>query len=130
MDSELKIRKTFARNLSSYLELRKKTQKELADYLGVSGTTVTNWVRGYKMPRMDKIDKICSFLTIGRNSLLSDSVRMQDAIKEKSFQLSSNEKTIIKKFRALTPEGKETVLTILDLQYKSVAPKVKNDEVI
>ena len=79
---------------------------------------------------MDKIDKICSFLTIGRNYLLSDSVQMQDAIKEKSFQLSSDEKTIIKKFRALTPEGKETVLTILDLQYKSVAPKVKNDEVI
>lgn len=44
----------------------------MAEYLGVSGTTVTNWVRGYKMPRMDKIDKICAFLTIGRNSLLTE----------------------------------------------------------
>lgn len=72
MSDESKIKKTFAHNLSFYLTKQDKTQKDLAEYLGVSGTTVTNWVRGYKMPRMDKIDKICAFLTIGRNSLLTE----------------------------------------------------------
>lgn len=54
LTEEPKIRRTFAHNLSVYLALRNRSQKELAKYVGVSGTTVTNWVRGYKMPRMDR----------------------------------------------------------------------------
>ena len=37
---------------------------------------------------------------------------------------------MIKKFRRLTPTGKQSVLAILDIQYEAVAPKVKNDEAI
>lgn len=96
MADESKIKRTFARNLSLYLSKRQKTQKDLADYLGVSGTTVTNWVRGYKMPRMDKIDRICTFLTIGRNSLLTDSNATTSQIVAESFSLSDAEKEMIK----------------------------------
>lgn len=130
MADESKIKRTFARNLSLYLSKRQKTQKDLADYLGVSGTTVTNWVRGYKMPRMDKIDRICTFLTIGRNSLLTDSNATTSQIVAESFSLSDAEKEMIKKYRRLTPEGKKTVLTILNLQYAAVAPTIKNDKAI
>ncbi|WP_455093200.1 helix-turn-helix domain-containing protein [Parvimonas micra] len=51
---------------------RNKTQLELSKYIGVSNTTVNNYVKGYNMPRMDKIDKICSFFNIKRSDLLEN----------------------------------------------------------
>ncbi|NME28864.1 helix-turn-helix transcriptional regulator [Megasphaera hexanoica] len=132
MADESKIKKTFAHNLSFYLTKHQKTQKDLAEFLGVSGTTVTNWVRGYKMPRMDKIDKICAFLTIGRNSLLTETstVETQKTDNQSSFTCTPEEEVMIKKFRSLTPTGKQSVLAILDIQYQAVAPKIKNDKAI
>lgn len=52
------------------LNISGKTQAELADYLGVTQASVSNWVNGVKIPRMDKIDKICEFLNCTRSDLL------------------------------------------------------------
>lgn len=38
------------------LDQNEMTQKELADKLGVSTATVSNWCTGVKTPRMGKID--------------------------------------------------------------------------
>ena len=51
---------------------RNKTQLELSKYIGVSNTTINNYVKGYNMPRMDKIDKICRFFNIKRSDLLEN----------------------------------------------------------
>lgn len=51
----------FSRNLNYFLDLNGKTQKDLADYIGVSTSSVSSWCKGQKTPRMDKVDKICSF---------------------------------------------------------------------
>lgn len=71
MSREEQIKKVFSDNLKRLLSERNKRQIDLANYLSVSGTTVNNWVNGYKMPRMDKIDKICSFFVINRTDLLN-----------------------------------------------------------
>ena len=47
-----------------------KTQTDLADYLEVSQASVSNWINGIKVPRMNKIDKICEFLKCTRSDLL------------------------------------------------------------
>lgn len=57
----------FSSNLKRYLSEQNRTQLELSKYLGVSNTTVNNYVKGYNMPRMDKIDKICSFFWNTKN---------------------------------------------------------------
>lgn len=62
----------FVRQLKYYLNLRNKSQTDLAKYIGVSNGTITNYVNGTNMPRMDKIDKICDFLLIKRSDLLED----------------------------------------------------------
>lgn len=66
------INDIFVRQLKYYLNLRKKSQTDLAKYIGVSNGTITNYVNGTNMPRMDKIDKICEFLLINRSDLLED----------------------------------------------------------
>lgn len=70
--SEQEINSIIANNISFYLNKRSKTQVELADYMNVSQPTVSNWCKGIKLPRMDKIDRICEFLNINRSDLMND----------------------------------------------------------
>lgn len=68
----LNINDIFVRRLKYYLELRNRNQSELAKYIGVSNGTITNYINGTNMPRMDRIDKICKFLMITRSDLLEE----------------------------------------------------------
>nr|DAS24862.1 MAG TPA: Repressor protein CI [Caudoviricetes sp.] len=64
------IREVFSTNLKKMLKERGKTQLELAEFVGVSDASVNNWVNGIKLPRMDKVDKICKFLNVKRSDLI------------------------------------------------------------
>ena len=78
MPNENTMKKTFTDNLNRLLRERGITQAELATYMEVSNTTVNNWVKGYKVPRMDKVDKLCSFFKIKRSELLEQSPASDD----------------------------------------------------
>lgn len=85
-DSEKRINQLIANNLVSLLEKNNRTQLELAEYLGVTQATISNWCNGIKMPRMDKIDLICGFFNIRRSALLgSDSPSASDVDTDKLF---------------------------------------------
>lgn len=112
LNEKPKIRRIFAYNLGVYLSLRNYSQKNLAKYLGVSGTTVTNWIKGYKMPRMDKIDKICQFLSIDRNQLLSDKITSNSQMEINSLpenSLSLDEKKLVYNYRKLDNTDKAEI---------------------
>lgn len=38
--------------------------------MGISQTTVSNWCNGVKIPRMNKIDRICEFFNVPRSALM------------------------------------------------------------
>lgn len=65
--SEKDFNEIFAKNLQFYIEQKGVSQNELAKYLDVSPTSVNNWCRGLKTPRMDKVDKICTYFHIKRS---------------------------------------------------------------
>jgi transcriptional regulator with XRE-family HTH domain len=71
MSEDESIRAIFRDNLNKLFKEKCTTQKALADFLGVSGTTVSDWKKGNKMPRMDKIDQICRFFHVERSDLLN-----------------------------------------------------------
>lgn len=66
------LNQIIANNINDLMHRLGKTQVELADYMDVSQATVSNWCKGIKMPRMDKIDKICAFLNCKRSDLMED----------------------------------------------------------
>lgn len=70
--SEQEINRLIAKRLSYYMNICDKNQQDLASYVGVTQATVSNWCKGIKMPRMDKIDKICSFFNISRSDLMEE----------------------------------------------------------
>lgn len=69
--SEQEINSIIAENITYHLNRCNKSQVDLAEYMNVSQATVSNWCKGVKLPRMDKIDKICEFFNIHRSELMN-----------------------------------------------------------
>lgn len=70
----------FARNLRNYLDLNHMTQVELSKKLNVGTTSVYNWCNGIKIPRMDKIDKMCQIFGCKRSDLIAEPVKGQELL--------------------------------------------------
>ena len=106
MSNEQKLREILKINLNNLFETRKDLQQShLAAFMGVSNTTVSNWVNGYKMPRMDKIDKICEFLDVPRSNLL-DKKQTTDLTSREERQIESDlEDMLLHSMSSATHEG-------------------------
>lgn len=66
------VRESFPKLLKYYLMMNNKTQKDLVDYLGVSQSAVSNWVKGIRLPDMEIVAKIASFLHVEVQDLIQD----------------------------------------------------------
>lgn len=65
-------RRIFARNLNRFLEISGKNQADIATLLNVSQAAVSNWCKGIKMPRMDKVQALADYFGINKSDLLED----------------------------------------------------------
>ena len=83
-NEEKETQRIFSDNLKYYLKLNNKTQLDLANAIGVSNTTINNYVKGYNAPRMDKVDKICKYLGVSRSDLMEE--RIKDRIRNTENQ--------------------------------------------
>lgn len=70
--SEQNFNIIFSKNLKAYLSAFDMTQADLAARLGVSTQSVSNWCKGAKSPRMDKVDAMCSIFHCKRSDLMQD----------------------------------------------------------
>lgn len=67
-----KLRLIFSDNLRQFLQLRGKTQADMAKYIGVSTATASDWCNGVKIPRTDKLQAIANWLHIDLDSLMKE----------------------------------------------------------
>lgn len=70
--SEAEFNRVFSKRLNYYLNKYQMTQYELSKRLGVGTTSVSNWCRGLKSPRMDKIDAMCRIFNCRRSDLMEE----------------------------------------------------------
>ena len=70
--SEAEFNEIFSKRLKYFLNKYDITQAELARRLGVSTQSVTNWCRGVKSPRMDKVDAMCEVFHCLRKDLMQE----------------------------------------------------------
>lgn len=110
MLSEQDFNKIFAANLNHYLTINDKTQADLAKYIGVSTASVSNWCKGIKLPRMDKVDKMCSFFNIQRNDLMLDnsgSVESLSPATASIVNLTPDQQELLADYELLNKEGQQ-----------------------
>lgn len=70
--SNIGNKKTMSENLSYYVELSGKTQKELSEVVGVAYSTFNDWVKGKKYPRIDKIEILANYFGILKSDLIEE----------------------------------------------------------
>ena len=100
---EERINNIIASNLVRLLKVRNRTQLELAEYLGVTQATISNWCNGIKMPRMDKIDLICKFFDIRRSQLMDEPSSSSDS--QAAVPLDPGEERLLYLYRGLNSVG-------------------------
>lgn len=67
-------------NIRRLREAREMTQEQLAERIGVTRPTVTQWETGWSQPRMGKVEQIAAALGVEPMDLLSDDQTLQQAV--------------------------------------------------
>ena len=86
-------RRIFARNLNRFVEINGKNQADIATLLNVSQAAVSNWCKGIKMPRMDKVQALADYFGVNKSDLLEE--------KDSNGLSSSDHKDIAKSLDAM-----------------------------
>lgn len=104
----------FSTNLKRKMEEAGKTRMDIVNALGFSYYTVTDWVKGKKMPRMDKVEKLAKYF----GCLISDLIEEQQK-QSAEGELSIQKKELIQKVMQMSDEE----LQKLDLLLRLVESK-------
>lgn len=72
MKTNIGNKEVFGNNLAYYVERSGKSQRELADILGVASSTFNDWVKGRKYPRIDKIEMLANIFGILKSDLIEE----------------------------------------------------------
>ena len=94
----------FASNLQKYMDLNGKSRRDVCDALGLSYYTFTDWIKGRKYPRMDKIEMLANYFGVQKSDLIEGG---SEEIKEPAMYdgLSENQKKLMQ-FAQTVPEDK------------------------
>ena len=82
-------KEVFANNLKKYMELNRKSRREVCAALGYSYFTFSDWVNGKKMPRMDKVEQLANYFGILKSDLIEEKkeTATEDGLSEAKQQL-------------------------------------------
>lgn len=108
-------KEVFAKNLRFYMERKGKTQKELAEIVGVSAPTINEWIKAKKYPRIDKIDILADYFGILKSDLIEEKTEQQREVEKKNDKLAS----VIVRMRT-----DEDFLSVVETLYELDADKI------
>lgn len=74
----------FANNLKRYMNIKGKSRKDVAEAIGVSYFTFSDWVNGKKYPRMDKIEKLANYFCILKSDLIEEKTEEHREMQKKN----------------------------------------------
>lgn len=99
----------FAKNLNYYMKVNGKSRRDVADALGFSYYTFTDWVKGKKYPRMDKVEMLAKYFGIKKSDLIEDKAKNPDA----NTEISENRKKLMDFVEAVPEDKVDLVLKLL-----------------
>jgi transcriptional regulator with XRE-family HTH domain len=63
---------TLAKNLKKYIAKSGKDRTQVAADLGLSYSTLTDWINGNKYPRINNIEKLAAYFNVSKSELIED----------------------------------------------------------
>lgn len=107
-DEKTEMKKIMAYNISYYLSVTGRTQRQMCKDLGFKENTVSDWLNAKTYPRIDKIEKMAIYFNCKKSSL----IEQYDVANIST--LTVDELGMIAKFRKLNADGKERLITQLN----------------
>ena len=104
-------KKIFSENLKYYMRKNNKTQIDIVVDLNFDKSTVSTWVNGTRLPRMDKVEMLARYFKIKRSDLIEERKEEPAAL-----VLTEIETEIIKAYRRCTPELKTALHGFLGIK--------------
>lgn len=90
-------KETFSKNLAKYLDRSGKSQREMADIMGVSSSTFNEWMKAKKYPRIDKIEFLANYFGINKSDLIEEQQDKKDS--PNKLELTEGERAWIRLLR-------------------------------
>jgi len=70
MDTNNALRLKFATNLKHYMKREKKTQADITRDLGFASSLISEWVKGKKYPRIERLNMLADYLHVSVGELV------------------------------------------------------------
>lgn len=102
---------SIAEKLKTLRRTTGKTQSQLAKYLGMGQSTISQWETGESKPNCDAIKKLCDYYEVSADYLygLVDENGEYSGIKE----LNAQQKSLVDRFEKISPSQKMLMLEII-----------------
>lgn len=113
----------FAENLNYYMKMNGKSRRDVCEALGFSYYTFTDWVKGKKYPRMDKVEMLASYFGILKSDLIEKKTEEHKEMQKKNdilsdiiLKLNEDEEllSMVEKLSKLSDEKRNAVKSVLN----------------
>lgn len=97
----------FSKNLKRLMEIKNVNRKDIANVLGISYFTVSDWVNGKKYPRMDKVELLANYFGVLKSDLIE--IESDTTPSAQTLTITEEEKMMLELFRKV-PEDKQQMV--------------------
>ena len=113
--SNIGNKETLAKNLNFYMDKTGKSQREMAEIVGVAASTFNDWAKAKKYPRIDKIEIMADYFGILKSDLIEEKIEPEEQASFEAMLLRDSDlMAIMKKYVALDEKNKKAVKQMID----------------
>lgn len=121
------MKEELIKRLKRIMNEREITAAELSRRSGIRASSISDYLKGKYEPKQDKIDLIAEALSVSPAWLMGYETKNGLSSKALTMEVTPAERQHIKKYRKLSPAGKEEVDHYLDFRLSAEAPRVEKD---
>ena len=114
--SNIGNKEAFSKNLNFYLTITGKTQKEVAEAIGVSPASLNEWLKKKKYPRIDKIELLANYFGVLKSDLIEE--KGTNKTLPQPQILTEGENMLIDLFRQVPENQQQMVLDMIRIALK------------
>lgn len=107
MKSALGNKEVMAENLKYYMNINKKTRKDICNELDFPYSTFTDWCNGNKYPRIDKIEMLANYFGIEKSDLIEERKEENNIFKQLRIDNNLTQEELAKELHISITELKE-----------------------
>lgn len=96
----------FSRNLQRHMRISQAKQIDIARAIGVSPSTIGDWIKERTFPRMDKVQLLAEYFGIQKSELLEDVYVAKETVTEE-------DQKVLDLFHKVPKEKRELVLSMI-----------------